>query len=55
MDNIDKAIKEKIKEGKITCKEALEIASELGIKPAEVGKALDKNKIKIKQCQLGCF
>ncbi|MCU0821064.1 MAG: hypothetical protein MUC95_01145 [Spirochaetes bacterium] len=55
MDNLEKTIKEKIKDGKITCKEAFEIAAGLGIKPAEVGKALDKLKIKIKQCQLGCF
>jgi len=55
MNNLDKAVKEKTKDGRITCKEAFAIAAELGIKPAVVGKALDKKKIKIKQCQLGCF
>ncbi len=55
MDKLMEAISEKTKDGKINCKEAFEIAEKLGIKPVEVGKALNEKKIKIKQCQLGCF
>jgi len=40
---------------KILCRDAMEIARELDISPAIVGRELDKMKIKIKGCQLGCF
>jgi hypothetical protein len=40
---------------KISCKKAFEIASELNISILEVGKACNREKIKISSCQLGCF
>ncbi|MDY6933940.1 MAG: hypothetical protein SVZ03_06920 [Spirochaetota bacterium] len=43
------------KNGKMTCKEAFEIAEKMNIKPIVVGKTLDELKIKITGCQLGCF
>ena len=55
MNKLIEAIGEKAKDGKITCKEAFEIAEKLGIKPIDVGRALNDNNVKIKQCQLGCF
>jgi hypothetical protein len=42
-------------EGKITCASAFKIASDLGISRAEMGNWLDELRIKISQCQLGCF
>ncbi len=55
MDNLLDVIKNRSKDGKIECKEAFKIAEELGISRDEVGKVLNDNKIKIVQCQLGCF
>jgi hypothetical protein len=42
-------------EGKITCPAALRLAEELLISRQEMGNLLDELKIKITQCQLGCF
>ncbi len=42
-------------EGKINCASAFKIASDLGISRAEMGNWLDELRIKITQCQLGCF
>jgi len=39
----------------IACAQALAIADELGIKPLAMGDALNRLKIKIHGCQLGCF
>ena len=56
MDKIEEAIRAKIGEdGKLSCKDAFDVANELGISPAAVGKETDRLKIKIKGCQLGCF
>jgi hypothetical protein len=43
------------KENRINCSSALAIAKALGIPPGEVGYAANKLKIKISNCQLGCF
>jgi len=42
-------------DNRIQCARALAIAKSLGIKPAEVGRAANRLKIKISKCQLGCF
>jgi len=42
-------------DGKIPCKAALAIASELDISPKDVGGMLDRLGIRIVSCQLGCF
>ena len=42
-------------EGRITCPAALRLAEELHISGQEMGNLLDELKIKITQCQLGCF
>jgi LAO/AO transport system kinase len=56
MEKIESAIKEKTDENnKISCKDALNIANELNVSPAAVGREANKLKIKIKGCQLGCF
>ncbi len=42
-------------EGKIPCAAAFRLAEELGISRKEMGSLLNDLKIKIIQCQLGCF
>ncbi len=44
-----------LKEGKIPCKKALELAKEENISPKSLGALLNEIKIKIRSCQLGCF
>jgi len=48
-------IKEKTREGKISCHVLRRIAEELKISYKEAGKAANELKIKIKNCELGCF
>jgi len=52
---IAEAVKQKAKEGKISCAVAFEIVEELHIPPDEVGFTLDSLEIKISKCQLGIF
>ncbi len=42
-------------EGKIPCAAAFRLAEELGISRKEMGNLLNELRIKIIQCQLGCF
>lgn len=39
----------------LTCKKALQLAEKFGITPKRVGTLCNKENIKIRQCQLGCF
>ena len=52
-------IKDKIRsaapEGKIACAAAFRLAEELGLSRKDLGALLNDLKIKIIQCQLGCF
>lgn len=41
--------------GKLPCAVAHELARQLGVSLELVGQAADELKIKIVQCQLGCF
>ena len=52
---VEAAILEKAKGGKIPCAACFKIAEDLGISKKEMGKILNEMKIKIGQCQLGCF
>lgn len=52
---IKNCIQKKTTSNKITCPELRRIAEELGIPYREAGKAADDLKIKIKNCDLGCF
>lgn len=40
---------------RITCAVACRLAEEASVSPKEVGKLLNQLRIKIVQCQLGCF
>ncbi len=42
-------------EGRISCAAAMRLAEELVISRKDMGRLLNELKIKIKQCQLGCF
>jgi hypothetical protein len=52
-------LKDKIRaaapEGKIPCAAAFRLADDLGISRRKMGELLNEMKIKIIQCQLGCF
>ncbi len=48
-------LKEAAREGKITCAMAQKIAMENEIPMKKVGDLLNQTKIRISQCQLGCF
>jgi hypothetical protein len=52
---LEEAILGKAKEGKIPCPLCFQIAEEHGISRREMGQVLNQLKIKISQCQLGCF
>jgi len=52
---IEKLLKERSNDGKITCAEARKIAEELNVPYIEVGRAANELKIKIRKCELGCF
>jgi hypothetical protein len=54
-DEIAAKLKEAAGEGKITCAMAQKIALENKIRMKQVGEILNQMKIKIIQCQLGCF
>jgi len=42
-------------EGKIPCAAAFKLAEELGISRSRLGELLNELRIKIVNCQLGCF
>ena len=52
---IEEIIKKKAKEGKLPCALCFKIAEDFGISKKEMGKILNEMKVKISQCQLGCF
>jgi hypothetical protein len=52
---IQDVINEKAKDGKLPCAVCFKIAEDFGISKKEMGKILNEMKIKIGQCQLGCF
>ena len=54
-DKLEKVILENSKVEKLPCAVCFKIAEEFGISNKEMGKILNETKIKISQCQLGCF
>ena len=54
-DEIAAKLKEVARDGKIACAMAQKIALENKIPMKQVGEILNQMKIKIMQCQLGCF
>jgi len=39
----------------LECARALALAKKYGVKPIEIGTICDEQKVKIVDCQLGCF
>jgi hypothetical protein len=54
-EEISVKIREAAKDGKIPCVLAMKIAAENKISNKQMGELLNRLKIKIAQCQLGCF
>ena len=52
---IEAKIKELAKDGKISCKRALDFANHMEVAPKIIGEAADTLHIRITGCQLGCF
>ena len=52
---LEAAILENTKGSKIACAACFRIAEDLGVSRKEMGQVLNEMKIKIMQCQLGCF
>ncbi len=55
MDQLEQELLKNSKDSKISCKKAMEIAKKMGAPTGKVAKILDRHKIKIRGCQLGCF
>ncbi len=54
-DIIEQRLKESARDERLSCTLARKIAEELDVPYKEVGEAADRLKIKIKNCELGCF
>ncbi len=54
-ERLEEVIKENAKGGKIPCALCFKIAEDLGVSRGEMARILNEMKIKISQCQLGCF
>jgi hypothetical protein len=52
---LEAAIRKRAKDNHITCVEMFAIAEKMGLPRKEVGNAATQLKIKIQNCQLGCF
>lgn len=53
--SIAEALRAEAEDGRIPCAKALALARRLGAEPGQVGEVCNKERIKIVQCQLGCF
>jgi hypothetical protein len=54
-EDVKARIKVAAPDGKIACAAAYRLAEELGLSRKDLGELLNELKIKIIQCQLGCF
>ncbi len=54
-DRVVEEIKKRAVKGNLPCLTARMIAEELGVPYKTIGEAADKLKVKITNCQLGCF
>ncbi len=52
---LEDLITKKAREGRITCSSLRKIAEETGVSYRLAGNAADKLKIKIRNCDFGCF
>lgn len=54
-DKIAVEIKKRVVNGRLPCPAAREIAKELSVSYKDVGRTANELKIKISDCELGCF
>ncbi len=54
-EELREAIRREASEGKVSCKALLDLAEWQEISPRKLGRLCDQMKIKIVECQLGCF
>lgn len=54
-EDVKDRIKAAAPEGRIPCAAAFGLAQELGLSRRDLGELLNELRIKIIQCQLGCF
>lgn len=54
-EKIFEEIKKRATNNKLPCRVARQIAEDLSVSYREVGKAADELKVKIVNCELGCF
>lgn len=54
-EDVAGALREKIKDGRISCAAAHGVAQKLGREPAAIGKTLDLMDVRLMRCQLGLF
>jgi len=54
-DKLKEYIKQKALNNRLPCPVARKIAQELSVSIQEVGRAADELKVKITDCELGCF
>ena len=52
---IEQRLRESAQDSRLSCTLARKIAEELDVPYEEVGEAADRLKIKIQNCELGCF
>ena len=53
--SLEQAIQARLVEGRLPCRAAWEIAQEHDLPKLEVANAVERLKLRISACQLGCF
>jgi hypothetical protein len=54
-EKIEQALREVIKDNRLSCHDALDLAKRLDVESRLIGKVADALEAKICGCQLGCF
>ncbi|MGD2177133.1 MAG: hypothetical protein PVG71_04855, partial [Anaerolineae bacterium] len=54
-ESIPDAVRERAREGKLSCGAAFHIAEALSVNPLKVGQAADELGVRLSHCQLGLF
>jgi hypothetical protein len=54
-DAVQAAVAKRVSAGKMPCAVAFDIAGQLAVTPAEIGKTIDLLNIRLTKCQLGLF
>lgn len=54
-ERLKEAVRSAAVEGRLSCEQAHALGEELGVPLREIGTVCNELKIRIKDCQLGCF